>query len=148
MGFILVVGNVGTFTFECEQEARKDFNDWYTVIKQGKNNRAESLELIDDDTGETLESVDNEEVLLLSGWDWYEYEISEHYLSAMINDDWSGLEEQEERELNDFLESLPFTGGHWAIVEGGENEFGLCDVSGMRANTEAVRLMFKREESV
>ena len=78
-------------------------------------------------------------------WDYYEYRIAGHYLSAMINDDYSGLSDQEERELQDFIESLPVTGGHWAIVEGGENEFGLCDVSGMRANTETVRLMFKRE---
>jgi len=102
--------------------------------------------LIDDDTGETLESVDKDKVLLLSGWNWYEYEIAGQYLSAIFNDDWTGLDDREGRELQDFLDSLPAVVGHWDIVENGENEFGLCDVSGMRANTETVRLMFKTGE--
>ena len=42
----------------------------------------------------------------------YEYTIPTFYLGALINGDISGLSDEEERELNTFLESLPGN-GHW-----------------------------------
>jgi len=34
--FTLIVGNVGAFNFECEHEARKDFNDCIQSLNKGK----------------------------------------------------------------------------------------------------------------
>ena len=64
-----------------------------------------------------------------------EYDICGHYLTAIFNDDYSGLDDEEEQELNEFLD---FThenigNGHWSITSQ-ESYFHQDDVSGLMAD--------------
>ena len=77
----------------------------------------------------------------------YEFNISGHYASAIINGDYSGLDDKEERELNAFLDSIPDDAkgrGHWDGF--GEDEdyqgFSRCDVCGMMSDCYTARYMF------
>lgn len=86
-------------------------------------------------------------------WDHYEYKIAGHYLSAMINNDFSGMTDEEtaeykvfEREAFDNARADGFIIGHWAdVVDSGEN-WGLCEVSGLHAMRCTVLLMVYKEK--
>jgi hypothetical protein len=78
----------------------------------------------------------------------YTYTIADHWLCPLINDDYSGLEDDEVKELEDFINSLP---KHyhfktkmistWDIKEE-EPFFAKDDVSGLHANCHNVTLMY------
>lgn len=85
--------------------------------------------------------------------DHFEYRIAEHYLSALINSDTSGLEDDEERQFNEWeaqaradARSAGLTVGHWVVAEGSGEDWGRCDVSGLFAMRCTVRLMCYRKE--
>jgi len=67
----------------------------------------------------------------------YEYTIGSHFLSALINGDTSGLSDAEEKELDEWLESLGHSDGHWATTDD-HDEFGRCDVTDLRSSVETV----------
>jgi hypothetical protein len=67
----------------------------------------------------------------------YEYTVSSHFLSALINGDVTGLSDEEECELDEWLESLEHGEGHWSTTEE-HDEFGLCEVTGLRSQVERV----------
>jgi len=71
---------------------------------------------------------------------YYEYDIGVHFLSAMINNDYSGLEDDEEKQLNDFLDGLPVKNGVWDCAD--DVDFVRCEVSGLYNDCIAVRLWF------
>jgi len=65
----------------------------------------------------------------------YEYNICGAYLSAIINGDYSGLVDNEEAELNEFLDDVAIQHeillpGHWS-VDSEEPNFSMDDVSGL-----------------
>ena len=78
-------------------------------------------------------------------FDYYTYHISEHYLPALINGDYSGLTDQEEAELNAWIDSLPVT-GHFDVIDG-EGGFHLCDICNLHAHTYQIRLYFQTQEA-
>jgi hypothetical protein len=45
--------------------------------------------------------------------DSYEYTVAEHWLSAIVNGDYSGLTDSEESDLNAWLEANQEAGAHW-----------------------------------
>ena len=71
----------------------------------------------------------------------YDYNIAEHYLPALINDDWTGLDDDEHSRLEVFLgvtyadaamqgkRALPV---YWHISDD-EPSFSRCDVSNLMA---------------
>lgn len=63
-------------------------------------------------------------------FDLNEYKISEHFASAMINGDYSGLTDAEERELNDWLKSVAEPGAHWHCANS-DSEFAQCEITGL-----------------
>jgi hypothetical protein len=67
------------------------------------------------------------------------YTIAQHYACAVINEDWTGLDDQEAKELSDWLDSL--REGYLVIIDDSEKEFARCDVSGLRASTIDIALM-------
>lgn len=78
--------------------------------------------------------------------DYFNYTISEHLLSAIINDDYSGLDNDEENELNRFLSTANlYKNATWDIPEG-EPNFAQCDITGLHANCFNVKLHFTREK--
>jgi len=74
-------------------------------------------------------------------FDYYQYEISGHYASAIINGDYSGLSNQEETALTLFMANLPVNNGHFDVMED-ESNFARCEVSGLHDDCLIVRLYF------
>ena len=70
----------------------------------------------------------------------YNYTLADHWVSALINGDYSGLEDNEEKTLNDFIESLPKHFHHKATMHGiwdvvsDEGYFACDEVSDLHAN--------------
>lgn len=146
MSYQLIVENVGTFTYDSEQESKQDFNNWKQAIINGNTSRADSLTLIDLKRDFVEDEFTKDDILLATGWNWYEYTIADIFLSALINGDDSGLEPEDIEALDSFIESLPNEAkqGHWDVIEDSEN-FCECDISGLYNNCVSVRLMFKQE---
>ena len=68
----------------------------------------------------------------------YEYTLAEHWLSALINADYTGLSYKECKALDNFLDCLPVF-GNWDIVDESE-DFKIDDISGLYAKTYTCKL--------
>jgi len=70
-------------------------------------------------------------------FDTFEYRIGTHFLPSLINGDSSGMEEAEERQLDQWLASLPCAGrlGHWSYDTETTEEFSRCEVTDMMGET-------------
>jgi len=75
-----------------------------------------------------------------------EYKIPSYFLPALINNDESGLEENDIKELNAFYEKENFSGGHWDCSE--EEYFSrFNDVNSMGGNVvDCWYIKFPKEE--
>lgn len=77
----------------------------------------------------------------------HEFDIGAHFLSALIDGDVTGLSDAEERQLDEWERETRATIGdvsglgHWQTVDGHSDEFGVCDVTGLRSETERVVYM-------
>lgn len=75
--------------------------------------------------------------------DYFEYRIAEHFLPAIINDDYSGLNDEEINLLNRFLsEANNLDCATWNIDFDSEPHFIDCDVTGLFSNCHDVKLHF------
>jgi len=74
-------------------------------------------------------------------FDHYEYNIAGHWLSALINNDYTGLEEHEIKQINIFTDSLPAR-FHWDIDDDSAN-YRIDAVSGDYAETYRAKLLFE-----
>jgi hypothetical protein len=79
--------------------------------------------------------------------DYYEFNIAGHYLPALINDDFTGLSDNEAKEVDSFiiwgLKQLPDMTAT-VVDEEGEN-FCQCEISGLYAQCYTVRFYFTNE---
>jgi hypothetical protein len=76
--------------------------------------------------------------------DYITFNICSHYASAIVNGDYSGLEDHEEIELNNFLDDLTRRYGSQdlnLIDHKCEGNFALCEVSNLMGNCIEVRLI-------
>ena len=74
-------------------------------------------------------------------FDHYEYNIAGHWLSALINNDYTGLKEHEIKQINIFTDSLPAR-FHWDIDDDSAN-YRIDAVSGDYAETYRAKLLFE-----
>ena len=80
--------------------------------------------------------------------DTIEYNIGTHYLSALINQDYTGLSDEEEGALEEFeyqvLCDTPagFKFGHFSCNADEPDEFKLCEISGLMAQTIPVAAIY------
>lgn len=81
-------------------------------------------------------------LLETDGWQVSEFEVLEHFLPALINDDRTGLTDDEEHALDMFLEKQLSGPGHWDY-EHSSGAFGTCEITGYKATLATVRWMFK-----
>lgn len=65
-------------------------------------------------------------------FDTYEYRIAGVYLPALINGDYSGLEDEDCELLTQFVASLPEGASHWECTD--DSHFARCEVCGLRAD--------------
>lgn len=75
-------------------------------------------------------------------FDYYTYQIGGHYLTGLINGDYSGLEDQEAQQLDAFLDNLPVNNGHFDAMDLDNSSFSICEISGIYSETYEVRLYF------
>lgn len=75
----------------------------------------------------------------------YEHDIGQHFASAIINGDYSGLEDAEAASLDAWMENLSYGLGHWSIDVDNTDEFGVCEVSNLRGAT--VRVIYNEQVS-
>ena len=80
-------------------------------------------------------------------FDYYTFNIGGHYLSAIINSDYSGLDDQEQQQTDAFLDNLPVNNGHFDAMDLDDPSFNTCEVSGLYSETYEIRLYFPIEES-
>ena len=76
--------------------------------------------------------------LIMSIFNYYEYTISEHYLSALINNDETGISFDESKALEAWLETLP-KANHFDVINQDCGNFTICDITGLHANCATVR---------
>ncbi len=73
--------------------------------------------------------------------DYFEFSIASHYLPALINGDYSGMDETETRLFSEWFESLDRRIQTFDCVDYGDN-FKRCEVSGLFADCSTVRGYF------
>jgi len=62
----------------------------------------------------------------------YIFNIASHYASAIVNNDYTGLDDNEEKELNGFLDYLQREyGNNYLIWNDAEADYNRCDVSNL-----------------
>lgn len=65
----------------------------------------------------------------------YDYRISGHFASAIINGDYSGFTEIDAQDLDSFMATLPQGAGHWTGFDEDTKNFTRCEVCGLFAAT-------------
>ena len=78
-------------------------------------------------------------------FDYYEYKLSEHWLPALINGDYSGLDDSEENTLDAWLADLPINFPIWETVPDSGHDFRICDISGLFSECCTVKAYFETE---
>lgn len=64
----------------------------------------------------------------------YSYTIADHFASALINGDNSGLTDSDQKEFEQFLASAPYGVSHWDIAGDGCDNFAKCEITDLYAN--------------
>jgi hypothetical protein len=76
-------------------------------------------------------------------FDSYKYRIGSHFLSAIVNGDYSGLEGSELANLAHFLRDMPHAGeGHWSLDSESDEFFGRCEINDQFGNVVDVEYLF------
>jgi hypothetical protein len=83
------------------------------------------------------------------------HRIGQQYLPALINNDYTGLDDYEELQLAEWLEKVctswtdadghSWAFGHIAMIDNTEDDFALCEVASMRGATIDVLMNFYKE---
>jgi len=91
---------------------------------------------------------------LIVKWNHYEYRIAEHFLSALINGDETGLDDDEQTQFEQWESqaradaiAAGYTVGHWTVAEDSGEDWGICEVSGLFAMRCTVRLMIYTQDA-
>jgi len=76
--------------------------------------------------------------------DWYNYTICDYYASALINGDYSGMDDKEKKLVDDWIDSLPNNVSHLSGFDSDDDKgFCVCDISGKAGNCYGVRAIIK-----
>ena len=78
---------------------------------------------------------------LIMKLDYFEYKIGAHFIPAIINDDFTGLDDSEATTLKVWLENHDIRASHWGIEDDSEN-YCECEVSGLFNRSVVARLYF------
>lgn len=95
--------------------------------------------------GQMRGQIEQELQEIVEAWeseDWTEYDVSQHFIPALINDDWSELTIPENKALEWFVltEAGNIATFHWS-TDGGDGYFATCEVTGIKATCETVKLV-------
>lgn len=73
----------------------------------------------------------------------YTYMIGDHFISALVYGDYTGLNDEEERDLNNWLDSIPV--GHWEVTDN-TDEFAQCEISMLHGSCVEVKHWVREED--
>ena len=76
-------------------------------------------------------------------FDHYDFKISDHFLSLLINGDSTGLSDEDESLFNDWYESTDRRIQHWDAVD--HLGFGRCEVTNSMSDCSLVRGYFRTD---
>lgn len=79
--------------------------------------------------------------------DYVEFTLSDHWASAVINSDYSGLSDEEERQLDAFLQAVAAErgAGHWdGWAEEDSQGFDRDEITGLRGDCSRARYHFQK----
>lgn len=65
-------------------------------------------------------------------FDYFTYTVAAHYVSAIINDDWTGLDDVEVSELEAWMEEVSNKVQHWEVMD--DAGFSRDEVTGLMAD--------------
>lgn len=78
--------------------------------------------------------------------DYYDFAIAGHFLSALINGDYTGLDDNEAKQLDQFV-------NHWQVLQSAtwdclteHPDLNICDITGLLAATHKTRLYFHNDK--
>lgn len=74
--------------------------------------------------------------------DYYELTLAAHYISALVNNDYSGLDDDEAADLDAFMRDLWKLPDATLDLPDGEPNFDVDEVSGLHADCYTCRLYF------
>lgn len=77
--------------------------------------------------------------------DYYDFAIAGHFLPALINGDYTGLDDLEFIQLSYFLDEYRHLSGTFDVLPTG-TDFKTCDVSGQYSEVHDVRLYFHNDK--
>jgi hypothetical protein len=77
--------------------------------------------------------------------DYCDFNISGHFLSALINDDYSGLTDEEAMQLDQFVDQWQHLSGTFDVLPTG-TDFKTCDISNAFSEVYDVRLYFHNDK--
>jgi len=81
--------------------------------------------------------------------DYFEYDIAEHFLNVIVNNDYSGLENDDEANLKKFLDSVY---SNHAVInsawdwDNGDSDYTRCEVCDLYANCVRVKLRYHNKD--
>ena len=74
---------------------------------------------------------------------YYDYTIGEHFAPALINDDYTGLEDDEHDTLDQWVDDNEMRSGYWTI-ESESSDFAKCEITGLLSDCVTIRQYFRR----
>jgi hypothetical protein len=77
--------------------------------------------------------------------DYYDFAIAGHFLPALINGDYTGLDDTEAKQLDQFVDQWQHLSGTFDVLPTG-TDFKVCEVCDLYAETHDVRLYFYNKD--
>ncbi len=77
--------------------------------------------------------------------DYYDFAIAGHFLPALINGDYTGLDDNEAKQIDQFVDQWQHLSGTFDVLPTGTN-FATCDVCDMYSEIHDVRLYFHNDK--
>ena len=80
--------------------------------------------------------------------DYFNYKISEHFVSAIFNNDFYGLTDEEEKQFSNFMDNAGNVGFNnlqnatWYLENNAEPDFARCEITGLHSECYTMRLYF------
>jgi len=124
-------------TLLSEEYERKDGSELMEKIEEIVERQHSSMVKRLEDSGIIVDKTPIENM-----FEKFEYKIGEHWLSALINGDVSGLSDFDAKEFSKWEDSLEHKGGVWEVEEG-SSFFGTDEISGLGASVFEVSYFVK-----
>ena len=77
--------------------------------------------------------------------DYYDFAIAGHFLPALINGDYTGLDDNEAKQVDQFIDQWQHLSGTFTVLPTG-TDFDICEISAKYSEVHDVRLYFYNDK--